>query len=218
MQTRHQSQAASGRFLPQPAVSWGVTRRAYPIGSRGRRRLHQGPRSARPTTSAATASEKNAAQLTQAGSRVPRARMCAPAAHRKYRGVAPAEAAQLIEQQQAGDQLDHQAGDYQSAVPVELDDVTAGLPMIRPTATSGRLPLGGPPGRHQGEHLCFSFGTQRHYRLARQLAPEQPGSLGSDGQTSDAARVAQGLATELLNPLQPVTDGISVAVQLSRRG
>ena len=28
---------------------------------------------------------------------------------------------------------------------------------------------------------AFSFGPQRHYRLARQLAPEQPGSLGGNG-------------------------------------
>jgi len=64
----------------------------------------------------------------------------------------------------------------------------------------------------------FAGNAARHYRLARQLGPEQPGSLGSDGQTSDAAWVAQGLATQLLNPLQPVADGVAVAVQLSCSG
>src|ERR1039458_5506139 len=54
-------------------------------------------------------------------------------------------------------------------------------------------------GRCQSCRAGLAGNAARHYRLARQLVPEQPDSLGSDGQTSDAAWVAQGLATQLLN-------------------
>src|ERR1019366_5528307 len=106
-------------------------------------------------------------------------------------------------------------------VPGAADRAIAALDAARGVAWPCRRCRGrsGSPARPANRCRAGLAGNAaRHYWLARQLVPEQPDSLGSDGQTSDAAWVAQGLATQLLNPLQPVADGIAMAVQLSRRG